>query len=155
MLEINVQEKEIGGRKYFARPMPPQMSLALMGDLQAVITTSAGSKEDGSVDISFGTLICGVGRNLNGTTLVGFADRILNKTYVSVEIETNRGTDVVQLDKSMQEELFTGHVELMLQVMWFVLEVNYQGFFDWGQSLLGIPVLSDLKATSPAISQMK
>ena len=66
------------------------------------------------------------------------ADRILNKTYVSVEITTERGTDVVPLDKNYQEEMFTGHIMNMLELMWFVLEVNYKDFFDSMPNLSGI-----------------
>ncbi len=155
MLEINVQEREIGGRKYYARPMPPLVGAELLGDLQTVLTTAASQKNDGNMDMSFGAIICGVGKNLNGKALVGFAERILNKNYVSVEVETNRGTDVVQLDKNMQEEIFTGHIELMLQVMWFVLEVNYNDFFGWVLKLLGFQTLPDLMESSPASFQTK
>lgn len=155
MLEINVQEREIGGHKYYARPFPPLMATDLMGDLQTVLTTAASQKNDGNVDLSIAAIICGVGKNLNGKALVGFAERILNKNYVSVEIETNRGADVVQLDKNMQEELFTGHIELMLQVMWFILEVNYGDFFGWVLNLLGFQTLPDLTEISPAHFQTK
>lgn len=150
MLEINVQEREIGGHKYYARPFPPLMATDLMGDLQTVISTAATKQSDGNADFSVAALVCGIGKNLNGKALVNYAERILNKNYVSVEIETNRGTDVVQLDKNMQEELFTGHIELMLQVMWFVLEVNYGDFFGWVLNLLGFQTSSDLMAMSPA-----
>ena len=123
--------------------MPPMMALGLLGDLQSVVTGALGKSAENTEDvtnpnINLGEMIAGIGGNLRGAELMAYADRILNKTYVSVEIVTERGTDVVPLDKNYQEEMFTGHIMNMLELMWFVLEVNYKDFFDSMPNLSGI-----------------
>lgn len=143
MLEVNVKNKEIGGHTYYVRAMPPMMALGLLGDLQSVVTGALGKSAENTEDvtnpnINLGEMIAGIGGNLRGAELMAYADRILNKTYVSVEITTERGTDVVPLDKNYQEEMFTGHIMNMLELMWFVLEVNYKDFFDSMPNLSGI-----------------
>ena len=143
MLEVNVKNKEIGGRTYYVRAMPPMMALGLLGDLQSVVTGALGKSAENTEDvtnpnINLGEMIAGIGGNLRGAELMAYADRILNKTYVSVEIVTERGTDVVPLDKNYQEEMFTGHIMNMLELMWFVLEVNYKDFLDSMPNLSGI-----------------
>ncbi len=143
MLDIEVKKKEIGGHTYFVRPMQPWLALELLGDLQSVITGALGKSAENTEDaanpnINLGEMIAGIGGNLRGAELIKYADRILNKTYVSVEIVTERGTDVVPLDKNYQEEMFTGHIMNMLELMWFVLEVNYKDFFGLAPNLSGI-----------------
>lgn len=140
MLEINVQEKQIGEYRYYARPMPPLMALSLLGDLQKVVTTSL--KQESSTDISVGEVIAGIGGRLDGSVLMSFAERILNKDYVSVELITERGKETFPLDKLRQEEVFTGHIKDMIEVMWFVLEVNYKDFFGLLQNLSGTAMLA-------------
>lgn len=147
MLEINVQKKQIGEHTFYVRPMPPLMALSLLGDLQAVVTSSLdlNETEDGKTNVNLAAIINGIGGKLTGPTLLGFADRILNAEYVSVDVITNVGTEAVKLDKLRQEEVFTGHMKDMLTLMWFVLEVNYSDFFDLLPDVSGIQALKDLK----------
>lgn len=147
MLEINVQKKQIGEHTFYVRPMPPLMALSLLGDLQAVVTSSLdlNETEDGKTNVNLAAIINGIGGKLTGSTLLGFADRILNAEYVSVDVITNVGTETVKLNKLRQEEVFTGHMKDMLTLMWFVLEVNYSDFFDLLPDVSGIQVLKDLK----------
>lgn len=147
MLEINVQKKQIGEHTFYVRPMPPLMALSLLGDLQAVVTSSLdlNETEDGKTNVNLAAIINGIGGKLTGSTLLGFADRILNAEYVSVDVITNVGTETVKLNKLRQEEVFTGHMKDMLTLMWFVLEVNYSDFFDLLPDVSGIQALKDLK----------
>ena len=148
MSEVNVQQKKIGENAFYVRPMPPDMALSLLGDLQAVVTGSLNNNMndvDGKTDVNLGALIAGIGGKLNGPALVGFADRILNKEYVSVDVLTSRGNETVKLDIIRREEIFTGHVMDMISLMWFVLEVNYKDFFDSLPDLSGIQELIVMK----------
>lgn len=147
MLEINVQKKQIGEHTFYVRPMPPLMALSLLGDLQAVVTSSLdlNETEDGKTNVNLAAIINGIGGKLTGPTLLGFADRILNAEYVSVDVITNVGTETVKLNKLRQEEVFTGRMKDMLELMWFVLEVNYSDFFDLLPDVSGIQALKDLK----------
>lgn len=147
MLEINVQKKQIGEHTFYVRPMPPLMALSLLGDLQAVVTSSLdlNETEDGKTNVNLAAIINGIGGKLTGSTLLDFADRILNAEYVSVDVITNVGTETVKLNKLRQEEVFTGHMKDMLTLMWFVLEVNYSDFFDLLPDVSGIQALKDLK----------
>lgn len=147
MLEINVQKKQIGEHTFYARPMPPLMALSLLGDLQTMVTSSLDLKttKEGKTDVNVAALIAGIGSKLNGPALLGFADRILNADYVSVDVMTNVGKETVKLNKLRQEEIFTGHMKDMLALMWFVLEVNYSDFFGLLPDVSGIQQLKDLK----------
>ena len=136
------KSREIGSNTYFVREFPPLEALKLLGDLQAVVTSSLGSvglEGDEPLlekDINLGKLIAGIGGRLDGPTLVGFADRILKKDYVSVLRESD--DTPVRLDRNVFDEVFSGRVSDMLQVMYFVLEVNYSDFFEHLPSLSGV-----------------
>ncbi len=133
-----VQNKVINGNTYYARPMPPLEALKLLGDLQKVITTSLQiDGEDKGIDskIDVGTIISNIGGRLDGVTLVGFAERILNPEYVSVQMAD--GVETLRLDKLTQTKIFTGKIKDMISVMFFVLEVNFKDFFDLAQSDFG------------------
>ncbi len=147
LANIDVKEKEIAGNKYYVRPFQPQKALELLGDLQAVVTSSfslAASSNDNEDEkssalernIDFGAVIAGIGQNLKGAALVAFANRIIDKEYVSVQRPGDDGP--VKLDKMLSDNVFTGHLKDMLQLMYFVLEVNYADFFENLPDLSGI-----------------
>ncbi|MBR2140288.1 MAG: hypothetical protein IJ963_05445 [Phascolarctobacterium sp.] len=140
---MELKSREIGSNKYYVREFPPLEALKLLGDLQAVVTSSLGSvgieQDDKPLlekDINVGSVIAGIGGKLDGATLVGFADRILKKDYVSVQRESD--DTPVRLDRNVFDEVFAGRVSEMLQVMYFVLEVNYSDFFGYLPSLSGV-----------------
>lgn len=150
LANIDIKEKEIAGNKYYVRPFQPQKALELLGDLQAVITSSfslaAGSTDnEGEAmlalerNIDFGAVIAGIGNNLKGAALVAFANRIIDKEYVSVQRPNDDAP--VKLEKMISDNLFTGHLKDMLQLMYFVLEVNYADFFENLPDLSGIAQL--------------
>lgn len=143
MLNIEVKNKQIGNNTFYVRAMPPLMALNLLGDLQAVITSSVSDavennsgKELLDREINLGSIIAGIGNNLKGASLVAFAERIINDEYVSIQLQ-NSG-EPVRFNKNLQEEVFTGRIKDMLSLMYFVLEVNYKDFFDSVPDLSGI-----------------
>lgn len=146
---IEIKEKEIGENVYFVRPFPPLKSLELLGDLQAVVTSSldaAVDKKDGvdseeemsvlDSNINIGAIISGIGKNLKGPALVSFANRIIDKEFVSVKRPTDE--TAIKLEKNISDNIFAGHLLEMLQLMHFVLEVNYADFFENLPDLSGI-----------------
>lgn len=150
LANIDVKEKEIAGNKYYVRPFPPQKALELLGDLQAVVTSSfslaassnGNEDEEASVlerNIDLGAVIAGIGKNLKGPALVVFANRIIDKEYVSVQRPGDESP--VKLDKMLSDNVFTGHLKDMLELMYFVLEVNYADFFENLPDLSGIAQL--------------
>ncbi len=146
LANIDVKSKEISGNVYYVRAMPPLKALELLGDLQAVITTgmkgsgsTADSEKGKSIldrNIDFGTVIAGVGDKLRGPVLASFANRIIDGEYVSVK----RSTDMepVRVDISVFNNLFTGKLKQLFQVIYFVLEVNFADFFEDAPSLTGL-----------------
>lgn len=143
LANYEVKNKQIGDYTFYVRAFPPLVALDLLGDLQSVVTTSLGGATAGSDEenknlldkqIDIGAVIAGLGSNLKGPVLVKFADRILNQEYVSVDIP-EEGT--VKLSKAISDKIFTAHIKDMLELMFFVLEVNYSDFFDSVPNLSG------------------
>lgn len=152
LANVDVKEKEIGGNTYYVRPFAPFKSLELLGDLQAVITSSFGSavgtqgegEEDGGKSITsmleqnidVGAIIAGIGKNLKGPALVSFANRIIDKEYVSIKRSTDESP--VKFDKNISDNVFSGRLTSMFALMHFVLEVNYADFFENIPDLTGL-----------------
>lgn len=146
----DIKEKSIGNNTFYVSPFPPLISLGLLGDIQAVITTSLGNNNiaNGNAvadsdekslldkDINMGAVIAGIGNNLKGPALVQFAERILLTEMVSVKCPGE--TEAVKLTKGKLNEIFAGHIKDMLELMYFVLEVNYADFFEKMPNLTGI-----------------
>ena len=133
VVDVNIKEKQIGDNIYYVRAFPPLVALGLLGDLQAVVTTSlkdndikADEKEQNK-KIDIGKFIAGIGQNLKGETLVTFANRLLTPEYVSVKLKDEE--EPQRLDKNIQGIIFTGNIKEMLDVMYFVIEVNFGDFF--------------------------
>lgn len=145
LAKLNIKSKAIGDYTYYVRPFPPLDALRLLGDLQAVVTSSLGgavSTDDAGAEsvldrkVDVASMIAGLGGKLTGNVLVGFADRILDGDYVSVQM---KGEDTpTRLDANIVNSIFGGHVKNMLELMWFVLEVNYADFFESAPNLSGI-----------------
>lgn len=139
------KEKEIGGRIFKVRAMPPLKALELLGDLQAVFTTgldgkiTADGQDDKSLfdkDINAGAIIAGIGKNLKGPALVGFAQRLINEDFVNVKEQGQEEYERVTPAKF--NNIFTGSLKNMFLLMHFVLEVNYGDFFESVPSLTGL-----------------
>ena len=142
LANVEIKEKEIGENVYFVRPFPPQKSLELLGDLQAVVTSSldtavdkkddieSNTEEESVLDrnINIGAIISGVGKNLKGPVLVNFANRIINKDFISIKRPSDETP--VKLEKNISDNIFAGRLKEMIQLMYFVLEVNYADFFE-------------------------
>lgn len=150
LANVEIKEKEIGENVYFVRPFPPQNSLELLGDLQAVVTSSldtavdkkddieSNTEEESVLDrnINIGAIISGVGKNLKGPVLVNFANRIINKDFISIKRPSDETP--VKLEKNISDNIFAGRLKEMIQLMYFVLEVNYADFFENLPDLSGI-----------------
>lgn len=144
LANIEYKEKEIGGRLFKVRAMPPLKSLELLGDLQAVFTTGlSGNLAEGKEgqkfidkDLDIGNIIAGIGKNLKGAALVSFATRIINEDYVNVK--EPEAHEFERLTQVKFNNIFIGNLKNMFLLMQFVLEVNYGDFFENLPSLTGV-----------------
>lgn len=151
LANIEIKEKQIGENKYYVRPFAPLKALELLGDLQAVLTSSFGSaigEQEADADkdnnptnlldknIDIGSVIAGIGKNLKGPALVSFATRIIDKDYVSIMRATDETP--VKFEKNISDNTFSGRLTEMFALMHFVLEVNYADFFEHIPDLTGI-----------------
>ena len=87
-------------------------------------------------NINIGAIISGVGKNLKGPVLVNFANRIINKDFISIKRPSDETP--VKLEKNISDNIFAGRLKEMIQLMYFVLEVNYADFFENLPDLSGI-----------------
>lgn len=155
LANYDLKEKEIGGNTFYVRPFAPLIALELLGDLQAVVTTSLekvevrdvpnvavddGKQQKKSLfdkDISLGAAIAGIGQNLKGPMLVKFATRILNPEYVSVKLDGK--TEAVKLTPAIYNNIFAGRLKDLIELLWFIIvDVNYADFFESTPSLTGL-----------------
>ena len=148
LASYDVKSREIGGNTYYVTAFPPLKAIELLGDLQALITTGAKDMDIKNADtkeektdsifeknVSVGALIAGIGSNLRGATLVSFAQRIVSPENVSVQRPGE--TKPVRLDKAIFNNLFTGNLKQLFLLINFVLEVNYEDFFEDAPNLTG------------------
>ena len=147
LAKFDVKEKKIGEHTYYVRPFPPFPSTALLGDIQAVITTAMKDSTSGvntstqdllDAQVNLGNLIAGLGQNLNGEVLVKFSHRLLDSDYVSVKFKNTAGeTETVRLTEEVINQLFTANLTEMLKLLYFIIEVNYGDFFALVPNLSG------------------
>lgn len=147
LAKFDVKEKKIGEHTYYVRPLPPFPAQALLGDMQAVITT-AMKNSTANVDthvqdlldaqINVGNIIAGIGQNLKGDVLVKFSHRLLDSDYVSVRVKNANGeTETVRMTEEVIDQLFTANLTEMLKLLYFIIEVNYGDFFALTPNLSG------------------
>ena len=153
---FEVKEKKIGDNTFYVRPFPVLQALELLGDLQAVFTTGLEKfdvKDDGRKDgapksfleknATIGAAIAGIGENLKGPALVGFAKRLLDSNYVSVKRAGE--AEPVRLTADVYNNIFSGNLKQLIELLYFiVVDVNFADFFELVPSHIGT-LLSNAK----------
>lgn len=145
LAKFDVKEKKIGENIYYVRALPPFPALSLLGDIQAVLTTALkdtthreGDSDVLSTTIDFGNFIANMGNNLNGEVLIKFSNRLLDSDYVSVKKKTSSGEyETIRLSEEVIDSIFTANIMELLELLYFVLEVNYGDFFALMPNLSG------------------
>lgn len=149
LASFEVKEKKIGDNTFYVRPFPVLQALELLGDLQAVFTTGLEKfdvKDDAQKDgapksfleknVTLGAAIAGIGENLKGPALVGFAKRLLDPEYVSVK--RAGAAEPVRLTTDVYNNIFSGRLKQLIELLYFiVIDVNFADFFELVPSHIG------------------
>lgn len=134
--------KTIGEYTYYIRPFPAFTAANMTGDLANVmapilasiaplVVKAVGSEDTKVLDTDVAEMapsMQGAFSGLSGDKLERLSLKLLiNHQNISVE-----GPDIEKaklLTKDLADEIFCGEVEDMFTLMWFVIEVNFSGFF--------------------------
>lgn len=153
-INLTPVEKEIGGVTFYIRPFGALTAANISGDLASVasplITAIAPLLMDDDIDKKSDEE---VGREIasQATKLEGLdgakVEKLVRKLLLQfqniiVDVTTDDGNDDQEImDEDMMNQIFMGHVQDMFILCWYVVEVNFQGFFGNSQLQSGIQKL--------------
>lgn len=128
-MAIETQEKEINGDRYTVTQLPARRAIRLKAKLikilgpviaQIFVTVTDAKSSEASQKTNMVKAVELLGANLNE---VDFENTI-------VEILQGVRKNGIELVPAIIDLEFAGEIDVLYQVVWFVLEVNYASFFQ-------------------------
>ena len=134
--------KEIGDNKFYIRPFSAFTAANMTGDLANVATPilaaiaplvvkAVGSEDKKVLDTDVAEMapsMQGAFSGLSGDKLERLSMKLLIE-HQNISVETPESEKAKLLTKDLADELFCGEVEDMFVLMWYVIQVNFSGFF--------------------------
>lgn len=154
-------DKEIDGVTFHIRPFGALTAANISGDLASIasplITAIApllmdddiekkSNEEVASEVVSKATAL----ESLDGAKVEKLVRKLLIQYQnIIVDVTDDEGNDDTEImNEDMMNQIFMGHVQNMFVLCWYVVEVNFQGFFGNSQLQSGI---RKLKTPRPII----
>lgn len=139
--QLETKEVVIGEITYYIRPFGAFQAANLTGELAAVLAPIFGaivplaagiSGEQGLLDVDAGKAAEAIANctSLNGDKLEKLIRKLLLGGHISLEIEDEEGRKEAQrLDLELADEIFCGEVQDMFLLCFYVIQINFNGFF--------------------------
>lgn len=159
MKQLEPKEYQINGNTYYVRPFPAFQAANMTGELAQMLAPILGAmapllaaqeerdKSDGNGGIDIGNLDVGLAAqafaqgciSLNGDRLEYMTRKLLLGGHIVVETEDEETGKKSQnvLDKDTANEVFCGDLMGMLTLCFYVVRINFGGFFDKAAGLFG------------------
>lgn len=119
----DIEKKEIDGHTYTCRPFGAKEGLRILTEMFRLIDVSVVDSFD-NVEKIGSQLLAGAQKNITPDILMGLVDKFAGQSCV-----LNSEGISLPLNKHFDSH-FSRRYSVMLQWIWWVLEVNYASFFD-------------------------
>ncbi len=144
--------ERVGGHKFYIKPFSAFKAANLTGELASVLSpllsAIAPLLSDGGSDGSEGKSLMDVdvdkaadamkGCNISGDKLERLMKKLLLGGHIVVEMpDEDGGIEPQPLDMDLADELFCGEVHEMFILCFYVIKMNYNGFFEKFATLSG------------------
>lgn len=152
--QVEPKIEDVGGRKFYITPFPAFKSANISGELAKVLvpfltSLASGIKTDGNntedvknglFDIDVDTAISALGTSIgiDGEMVEKLMKKLLIGGHIVVELEDENG-DIQheRLDVDLANEIFCGDVQDMFILCYYVIRLNFNGFFKKLTNLSG------------------
>ena len=142
MKQLTPIVKEIGDTKYYIRPFPAFTAANMTGDLANVATPmlaaiapiavkALGSEDKKVLDADIAEMapsLQGAFSGLSGDKLEHLCRKLLVE-HQNISVVPPGETSPKLLNKDLANEVFCGDIQDMFILMWYVIQVNFGGFF--------------------------
>jgi hypothetical protein len=143
--QVEPKTERIGDNKYYITPFPAFKAANLTGELASVLApllsgltslTTDGSLMD--VDATKAADALANSANISGDKLEQLMKKLLIGGHIAVEFENENGDiERQRLDMDLANELFCGDVQDMFILCFYVIRLNFNGFFEKVANLSG------------------
>jgi len=150
---IKTEEKFIGGARYMVTQLPARRALRLKAKLLKILGAPIAQlfmsddpkKPTEIIGADGKPEMCIYKDDVVKALPILFAN-LDEKTYESLILELMQGVrkDGMELNESLIDTEFAGELNVLLQVVWFVIEMNFGSFFQGG--VIGSGLNSQSKA---------
>lgn len=136
--QLEPVEKIIGEYKFYIRPFPALKATNIMGELTSVLIPFFAAlvplvNEDTKLeDIDVGKATEALAKNvsIDGNKLEKMIQKFLLGGHIAVELENEDGeSEGYKLDMDLLNEIFCGEIQNMFILCFYVIRINFSGFF--------------------------
>lgn len=147
MKQVETVKKKIGKTNFYIRPFGAFKAANLSGELASVLTPIFSAlaplisekKEESLMDMDVKEAASAISNvSINGEQLEKLMKKLLLGGHIAVEVENEDGEkEGENLDEDLANELFCGEVQDMFILCFYVIQINFNGFFSRFASLSG------------------
>jgi len=136
--QLEPVEKTLGDYKFYIRPFPALKAANLTGELTSVLVPLFGAliplvndgKELEDLDAGKAAEAIAKSVSLDGNKLEKLIQKLLLGGHIVVELENEEGEpEGYQLDMDLLNEIFCGEIQDMFLLCFYVIRINFSGFF--------------------------
>lgn len=135
----------IGDYKFYITPFPALKAANMTGELASLMLPLFGAlaplvkdggnekKENGLMDIDAGEAAAAIASSvaIDGNKLEKLIQKFLLGGHITVELENDDGElEGCRMDTDLLNEIFCGEVQDMFILCFYVIRINFSGFFE-------------------------
>ena len=133
-------KESIGGNTFYIKPFPALKAANLTGELASVLSPILGAFAPlvGDSDLLDAAEALSNIPSISGDKIESLVKKLLLGGNIVVEYETEDGESQQEtLDKDLADEIFCGDVQDLFMLCFYVIRLNFNGFFKRLTTLSG------------------
>lgn len=136
--QLEPVEKMIGDYKFYIRPFPALKAANITGELTSILVPLFAAliplveEEKELEDLDAGKAAEAIARSVSfdGNKLEKLIQKLLLGGHIVVELENeNEEPEGYKLDMDLLNEIFCGEIQNMFILCFYVIQINFSGFF--------------------------
>lgn len=145
--------EKINGVKFYITPFPAFKAANITGELASVLVPLLGAlmplvnDDTDLMDVKVSDAADAIaGVNIDGDKMEALIRKLILGGHIVVEVEDDKGkVEPERLDSDMADEIFCGNVQDMFILCFYVIRLNFNGFFKTLGSQFGTAGSSEKK----------